>query len=110
MGSDTLRCAELVSESIHNELHAGPSRDGAPDIQYFFSDLPTNDFNTLFQQLQDWKPRVADEGKLQLYPAAVPGSFFERLFPSGSLHVVISTSALHYLSQVLYTIKRSGLV
>lgn len=51
VGDNTLRYAELVLESVQNKH--GPSWNRSPDIQYFFSDLPTNDFNTLFHQLED---------------------------------------------------------
>lgn len=93
VGANTLRCAKVVLDSVRDEHGL------SPDIQYFLTDLPTNDVNTLFQQLEGWKTTVtADVGKF--YPAAVAGSFFQRCFPPGSLHVVISTWALHYLSQV----------
>ncbi|KAJ3680030.1 hypothetical protein LUZ60_016308 [Juncus effusus] len=65
-----------------------------PEFQVILSDLPSNDFNALFNLL-------TLEGKNQEYfVAGVPGSFYDRLFPSKSINVFHSTFSLHWLSQV----------
>ncbi|XP_027167666.1 probable S-adenosylmethionine-dependent methyltransferase At5g38780 [Coffea eugenioides] len=61
------------------------------DFHVFFNDLLDNDFNTLFKSLPS--PR-------RYFAAAVPGSFYEQLFPKASLHLANSSYALHWLSKV----------
>nr|CAN73094.1 hypothetical protein VITISV_005510 [Vitis vinifera] len=78
-----------------------------PEFSAFFSDLPSNDFNTLFQLL----PPIADpgvsmeeylaaKGHRSYFAAAVPGSFYKRLFPCRSINLFHSAFSLHWLSQV----------
>ncbi|KAI3960851.1 hypothetical protein MKW92_031064 [Papaver armeniacum] len=56
-----------------------------------FNDHASNDFNTLFLSLPSER---------KYFAAGVPGSFYTRLFPRSSLHIVYSSTALHWLSQV----------
>jgi hypothetical protein len=109
-----------------NIISTGFFANGASEIQYFFNDLSTNDFNTPFQQIPPLNLRCGgndnsfDVNSLPLklgfgrstkktkrkidtriyYAAAVPGSFYERLFPSSSLHLVLSTNSLHWIPHV----------
>ncbi|KAH7532261.1 hypothetical protein FEM48_Zijuj04G0001100 [Ziziphus jujuba var. spinosa] len=64
-----------------------------PEFEAFFSDLPSNDFNSLFRMFSYSNTRP-------YYAAGVPGSFYRRLFPKRKLHVAVSLSALHWLSQI----------
>lgn len=68
-----------------------------PEIEAFFSDLPSNDFNLLFKLLTE-KRKVDSPAKY--FAGGVAGSFYDRLFPRGTIHVAVSLSALHWLSQV----------
>ncbi|CAK7349634.1 unnamed protein product [Dovyalis caffra] len=61
------------------------------EYQVFFNDHSSNDFNTLFMSL----PRDR-----RYYALGVPGSFYQRLFPVVSLHLIHSSYALHWLSKV----------
>jgi hypothetical protein len=118
IGANTLTFANIISTRFF--------ANGASEVQYFFNDLPTNDFNTLFQQipplnlrcggndkyfdvnslpLKSSFGRSTKEAKRKIdtrtyYAVAVPGSFYERLFPSSSLHLVLSTNSLHWISHV----------
>jgi hypothetical protein len=47
-GANALNVANIISTSF--------CTNGALEIQYFFNDLPTNDFNVLFQQLPHLDP------------------------------------------------------
>ncbi|KAL7249214.1 hypothetical protein ACSBR1_011380 [Camellia fascicularis] len=79
-----------------------------PEFSAFFSDLPSNDFNTLFQLI----PPLANNGGSSMeeclttsshrsyFAAGVPGSFHRRLFPARSVDVFYSAFSLHWLSQV----------
>lgn len=99
-GFNSLSTIDLVVESI-KKRYARESIS-VPEFEAFFSDLPLNDFNTLFRSLPHLCPRGNDEKprKLSYYAAGVPGSFYERLFPRGKLHVAISLSALHWMSRI----------
>ncbi|KAL6999201.1 Indole-3-acetate O-methyltransferase 1 [Sarracenia purpurea var. burkii] len=78
-----------------------------PEFSAFFSDLPSNDFNTLFQLLPalakdggSMEECLAANGHRSYFAAGVPGSFHRRLFPSRSIDVFYSAFSLHWLSQV----------
>ncbi|KAK3023372.1 hypothetical protein RJ639_044228 [Escallonia herrerae] len=62
-----------------------------PEFQVFFNDHATNDFNNLFTSLLPEK---------SYFVAGVPGSFYGRLFPQSSLHIVHVSYAIHWLSKV----------
>lgn len=65
-------------------------------IKVSFSDLPENDFNLLFQRVSE----AQHENSVPRYlVAAVPGSFYEALFPKESVHVITCNTALHWMSR-----------
>ncbi|KAJ4715455.1 Methyltransferase-like protein [Melia azedarach] len=73
-----------------------------PVLQVFLNDLPGNDFNSTFKLLPSFYERLKaqkDDEFGQCFIAAVPGSFYGRLFPTHSLHFIFSSYALHWLSQ-----------
>ncbi|KAK2421226.1 S-adenosyl-L-methionine:benzoic acid/salicylic acid carboxyl methyltransferase [Trifolium repens] len=62
-----------------------------------------NDFNSVFMSLDTFKKTLRDEMETEMGPCyffGVPGSFFDRIFPNGSLHFVHSSYSLHWLSKV----------
>ncbi|PKI54961.1 hypothetical protein CRG98_024633 [Punica granatum] len=71
------------------------------EFRVYLNDLPTNDFNSIFKALPDFHGELKKSTRRSdLYIAASPGSFYGRLFPSGSLHFVYSSYSLHWLSKV----------
>ena len=64
-------------------------------VSVYFSDLATNDFNSLFNKLfpQSDLPLFGDD----IYPAAIAGSAFQRIFPASGLHVVTTFNAIGFL-------------
>eukprot|EP00850_Spirogloea_muscicola_P023784 SM000388S14664 [mRNA] locus=s388:55105:58145:+ [translate_table: standard] len=78
--------------------------DSQRECFVYFSDLPDNDFNLLLRLLFD-----QESGRPAYFAAAVPGSFYNRLFPVASLHVVTCTLAMHFLSQDPFAATEAGI-
>ncbi|OVA03904.1 SAM dependent carboxyl methyltransferase [Macleaya cordata] len=94
-GYNTLATIDLVVETLRGQYIKECGYE--PEFEAFFSDLPSNDFNSLFRSFQQFNDTSK---KRRYYAAGVPGSFYHRLFPSRKLHVAVSLSALHWLSQI----------
>ncbi|KAL6634568.1 hypothetical protein ACP70R_027239 [Stipagrostis hirtigluma subsp. patula] len=104
-GPNTLFLVSAAVDAVRRRCAAaGPP---CPELRVFLNDLPGNDFNAVFRQLPAFLrrrqqgepgPDAAAAGDLLVFGA--PGSFFGRLFPAGSLHLVCSSFSLHWLSQV----------
>ncbi|GMI84179.1 hypothetical protein like AT5G38020 [Hibiscus trionum] len=74
-----------------------------PEIQVFLNDPPDNDFNDVFRSVPAFNSKLSeDKGDLRgpCFVAGAPGSFYERFFPSKSIHFVHSSYCLHWLSKV----------
>ncbi|PWA87589.1 salicylic acid carboxyl methyltransferase [Artemisia annua] len=74
-----------------------------PQLQVCLNDLFENDFNNLFKLLPDFYAQLEKKQGAKFGPcfvSAVPGSFYGRLFPDQSLHLVHSANSVHWLSQV----------
>ncbi|XP_006652977.3 indole-3-acetate O-methyltransferase 1-like [Oryza brachyantha] len=105
-GHNTLLIADAIVDHVTKLCGtSGGNGDAAaadPEFCFYFSDLPSNDFNTLFHLLpQHAAATAAAAGNGRRYfAAAVPGSFHDRLFPEQSIDVFTSTFSLHWLSQV----------
>ncbi|KAF8660342.1 hypothetical protein HU200_057922 [Digitaria exilis] len=97
-GQNTLLVADLIVQGMADELYGG-SRLGhpPPEFCFYFNDLPSNDFNTLFHLLPD---SARNGGRPAYFAAGVAGSFYDRLFPERFIDVFSSTFSLHWLSQV----------
>eukprot|EP01018_Ginkgo_biloba_P003388 Gb_02316 [translate_table: standard] len=112
-GVNTLLAADNIVNSF-KQICIRHSIGRVPEFQVYFTDLPSNDFNSLFRLLpphqlpgvtaasqhyirQTTAPRPVSRS---YFAAAVPGSFYRRLFPRQTLHFVHSSISLHWLSQV----------
>lgn len=72
-----------------------------PEFRVYLNDLPTNDFNTIFQALPDFHRQLRDQGcRSPVYIAGYPATFYGRIFPESCLHFVYSSYSLHWLSRV----------
>ncbi|KAL3686712.1 hypothetical protein R1sor_013021 [Riccia sorocarpa] len=96
-GLNGIRNVDSVIERIRSRF---VGTEG-PEFLVYFQDLPGCDFNNLFQNLFSSPNSVTAEVPPRPYFAAgVPGSFYGRLFPASSLHFVLSSFALHWLSKI----------
>ncbi|XP_043703614.1 loganic acid O-methyltransferase-like [Telopea speciosissima] len=92
VGPNTFIAIQNIVEAVMLKYQSeGRLSSKIPEFQVFFNDLISNDFNKLFASLP------VDS---QYFAAGVPGSFQNRLFPKASLHLVHSSSSLHWLSKV----------
>ncbi|KAG9444286.1 hypothetical protein H6P81_015626 [Aristolochia fimbriata] len=97
--------ALLVISEILDAIDAGSRQlqRPVPELTIFLNDLPGNDFNSLFRFLPAFHEKLKrDKGERigSCFISAVPGSFYGRLLPRNTLHLVHSSYSLHWLSQV----------
>lgn len=104
-GNNTIYIIDVIIKHMMKR-HESSGLD-PPEFSAFFSDLPSNDFNTLFQLLPplanyggSMEECLAASGHRNYFAAGVPGSFYRRLFPARSIDVFHSAFSLHWLSQV----------
>ncbi|BFG33145.1 hypothetical protein CerSpe_194210 [Prunus speciosa] len=89
VGPNTFIQVNNIIDAVSQKYHQ--SAVELPELQVYFNDLVSNDFNYLFATL----PRDR-----QYFAAGVPGPFHGRLFPKASLNFVYSSYALHWLSKL----------
>nr|CAB3486083.1 unnamed protein product [Digitaria exilis] len=104
-GQNALDVADAIVQHVAEQCDA--RGQAAPEFCFYFSDLPSNDFNTLFHRLHDnySTAKTSENGSQRrrrrpYFAAGVPGSFYGRLFPERSIDAFTSTFSLHWLSQV----------
>lgn len=87
-GPNTIMIVAHIVDKLRHRLPKGA------EFQAFFNDLPSNDFNNLFQLLSN------DSRAKNFYAAGAPGSFLGRLFPQSSIQVFYSANSLHWMSKM----------
>ncbi|KAM3327764.1 loganic acid O-methyltransferase [Capsicum galapagoense] len=91
VGPNTFIAMQHVVQSLKDKLlQVTNSTNNIPEFQIFFNDHIINDFNTLFQSLPIDR---------SYYAFGVPGTFYDRLFPSRSIHFAYSCCSIHWLSK-----------
>jgi hypothetical protein len=67
-------------------------------IETFYCDLPSNNFNQLFTNIQE----ALNGGRFasDTYPAAVAGSFYNEVLPSGTVHFATSFNSVMWLDHL----------
>jgi hypothetical protein len=94
LGSSEGRNALRMMEVLVAELRR---RTGQP-LLTIYSDLPSNNFNQLFANLEE--ARGAGLFPAGTYPAAVGGSFYGPLLPAGTVHLATSFNSLLWLDRL----------
>ncbi|KAL0438516.1 UNVERIFIED_CONTAM: Jasmonate O-methyltransferase [Sesamum latifolium] len=98
-GPNTLMVvSEIITKIYDTCSHMGIA---SPELRVSLNDLPGNDFNAIFVSLPEFYRNLEKEtgvGPDGCFISAVAGSFYGRLFPRRSLHLVYSSSSLHWLS------------
>ncbi|CAN6243809.1 unnamed protein product [Urochloa humidicola] len=105
-GQNTIDIANVIVQHISEQY--GSRGQAAPELCFYFSDLPSNDFNTLFRLLQDSTTTDDNGSRRRYFAAGVPGSFYGRLFPEKSINIFTCTFSLHWLSQVPREVEDKG--
>ncbi|OMO83618.1 SAM dependent carboxyl methyltransferase [Corchorus capsularis] len=108
-GNNTIYIVDVIVKHMIKRYESSGYYE-PPEFTAFFSDLPSNDFNTLFQLLPplandhggrtSMEECLASNGQRSYFAAGVPGSFYRRLFPARSIDVFHSAFSLHWLSQM----------
>ncbi|KAF4375506.1 hypothetical protein F8388_024165 [Cannabis sativa] len=100
-GPNTLTAVSNIFDII--EASCQSLNINSPTFKVFLNDLLGNDFNVVFRSLSSFYEKLKKEKGDKFGPCfitAMPGSFYGRLFPNNSMHVVHSSSSLHWLSKV----------
>ncbi|KAJ0039785.1 hypothetical protein Pint_28338 [Pistacia integerrima] len=100
-GPNTLLVVSEIIDIIQGICHQVNRK--SPEFQVFLNDLPENDFNSIFKSIPAFYEILKRE-KLYNFGACfisgLPGSFYDRLFPTATLHFVHSSYSVHWLSKV----------
>jgi hypothetical protein len=95
---------DLGSSEGRNAIHvmktivAGLRQRTRQPVQTIYSDLPSNNFNQLFDNLE--QARCAGLVPTGVYASAVAGSFYGPLLPPGTVHVATSFNSIHWLDHL----------
>ncbi|HET7084692.1 MAG TPA: hypothetical protein VFI23_07980 [Rhizomicrobium sp.] len=91
-GRNSMRPMRLAIETLR--ARAGADRA----IEVVHTDLPSNDFASLFTTLQeDGASYLA--GQKRVFPSAIGRSYFEPILPAGRVHLGWNTWTLHWMSR-----------
>jgi len=100
-GPNALALASAAVDAVRRQPHWA---ERCREICVYLNDLPENDFNTVFKDVPSSLRGHGGVDKDNSGPLVMvfgaPGSFYGRLFPAKTLHLVCSSFSLHWLSQV----------
>ncbi|XP_021911574.1 probable S-adenosylmethionine-dependent methyltransferase At5g38780 [Carica papaya] len=96
IGPNTFYAIQIIIEAIKLKHITKSSESLNLEFQVYFNDNISNDFNMLFRSLPPSR---------EYYVVGVPNSFYERLFPKSSIHLMYSSASLHWLSGVPKEVK-----
>ncbi|KAK7269840.1 hypothetical protein RIF29_22602 [Crotalaria pallida] len=91
IGPNTFLAMQTITETLELQFQSHGLAAQMPELQVFFNDQVSNDFNTLFKNIPPSR---------KYFAAGVPGSFHGHLFPRETLHLVHSSTSLCWLSKI----------
>jgi len=90
-GRNSMRPMRLTIEALRSRIGADRA------IEVVHTDLPSNDFASLFTTLaEDGTSYLA--GQKRVFPSAIGRSYFEPILPAGRVHLGWNTWTLHWMS------------
>ncbi|KAF7025860.1 hypothetical protein CFC21_038013 [Triticum aestivum] len=92
-GPNAVALVSIALEATHS--HFLQLQQPPPEVCVLLNDLPYNDFNVVVKSLVPLRKM----NESVVVTGVVPGSFYERLFPGGSLHLICSSNILNWLSK-----------
>jgi len=95
-GPNAVALASMAVDAIFR--NRGLDGQVPPELCVLLNDLPDNDFSSVAKRLVAFQKDAASFGPV--FTAIVPGSFYKRLFISSSLHLVLASNSVHWLSEV----------
>uniref|UniRef100_A0A0E0A8S0 Jasmonate O-methyltransferase n=1 Tax=Oryza glumipatula TaxID=40148 RepID=A0A0E0A8S0_9ORYZ len=96
-GPNALTLVSAMVNAIHH--YCMEHKQPQPEMCIFLNDLPCNDFNTVAKSLGEFKHGQDSSSHHIIVTSMVPGSFYDRLFTSTSVHFFCSSISLHWLSE-----------
>uniref|UniRef100_A0A453G8V3 Uncharacterized protein n=1 Tax=Aegilops tauschii subsp. strangulata TaxID=200361 RepID=A0A453G8V3_AEGTS len=99
--TNALALVSIAVKAIH--AHCLQFQQPSPEVSVLLNDLPENDFNTVVKSLVT----LRQSNDPVVVTGITPGSFYERLFTSESVHLVCSSNSLHWLSKAPEDLKRN---
>ncbi|XP_062080007.1 probable methyltransferase TCM_000331 [Humulus lupulus] len=95
-GPTALTATSYILDVVMSHCSSQMNKNKSLTFQVFLNDLPGNDFNNIFQSLSSFYERLKIHKKGDLFDPfcfvmAMPGSFYGRLFPNNSLHLIHSS-------------------
>ncbi|EEE65596.1 hypothetical protein OsJ_21129 [Oryza sativa Japonica Group] len=96
-GPNALTLVSTMVNAIHR--YCMEHKQPQPEMCIFLNDLPCNDFNTVAKSLGEFKHGQDSSSHHIIVTSMVPGSFYDRLFTSTSVHFFCSSISLHWLSE-----------
>jgi jasmonate O-methyltransferase len=100
-GPNALELVSVAAEAINR--HCDKLQQPPPEVCLFLNDLPGNDFNIVVKSLHTLRQRSSST----VTTGVIPGSFYERLFTTGSMHLFCSSNSLHWLSEAPEVLRKN---
>ena len=97
-GPNAVALASMAVDAIFR--YRGLDGKVPPELWVLLNDLPDNDFGDVAKRLVAFQKDAAPNFGGHVLTAIVPGSFYKRLFISSSLHLVLASNSVQWLSEV----------